>query len=149
MLYSEEKNIDYINMKLKRLATEDEIQVLNSLWKEMLPYRFLKSIYKKRFSNNIFSEKIFKKVKIKNHRIIVKPSSRTYESNDIIMHGDCLKTVAALGAKPDALGILTTQDEPEQLNDMAEYYNAAGVPITNVLYDTKNGEKERTSFVLV
>ena len=139
MLYNDEKNIDYINMKLKRLATEDEVQVLNSLWKEMLPYRYLKSFYKRRFSKNTFSEKIHKKVKVKGHTIIVKPSSRIYDNN-IIMNGDCLKNIASLGMKPNALSILSTQDKQEELNKIADYYNTAGVPVTNALFDTKEGE---------
>ena len=140
MLYNDEKNIDYINMKLKRLANEDEIQVLNSLWKEMLPYRYLKSFYKKRFSKNIFSEKIYKKVKIKNHTVVVKPSSFIYENDNVLMNGDCLKNVAALGMRPDSLSLLTTQDNQKELNKISEYYSIAGVPVTNALYDTKEGE---------
>ena len=139
MLYNDEKNIDYINMKLKRLATEDEIQVINSLWKEMLPYRYLKSFYKKRFSKNIFSEKIYKKVKIKNHTVVVKPSSRIYD-NSTTMYGDCLKNITTLGMRPNSLSILTTQDNMDELNKISEYYNIAGIPITNALFDTKEGE---------
>ena len=146
MLYNDEKNIDYINMNLKRNATEDEIQVLNSLWKEMLPYRYLKSFYKRRFSKNTFSEKIHKKVKVKNHTIIVKPSSRIYKDDGIVMNGDCLKNIVALGMKPNALSILSTQDNQSELNDIADYYNLAGVPVTNALFDTKEGESALQNF---
>ena len=141
MLYNEEKNIDFINMRLKRIATEDEIQVLNSLWKEMLPYRYLKSFYKKRFNKNIFSEKIFKKVKIKNQMVIVKPSSLFYGEDNIKMFGDCLKNVVSLGSMPNALSILTTQNDAKELEKLSDYYNIAGVPVTNALYDTKDIEQ--------
>ena len=62
MLYNEEKNIDYINMSLKRFATEDEINVINSLWKEVLPYRYIKGYYNKLSKKFFFTNRDFKKM---------------------------------------------------------------------------------------
>ena len=62
------------------------------------------------------------------------------------MAGDCLKNIVALGMKPNAINILTTQDNKDELNNISDYYNTAGVPVTNVLYDTKDGEMQLNDF---
>ena len=115
MLYNEEKNTDYINMNLKRLATEDEINTLNCFWKELLPYRYLNSFYKKLFKKDIFADKVYKRIKIKSHYITIKSSSITGEGNNKIYSGESLKSIATYGGEVNAVN-----SETSSLNSIRE-----------------------------
>ena len=130
MLYNEEKNVDYINMKLKRLATDDEVNTLNCFWKELLPYRYLNSFYKKLFKKELFSDKVYKRIKIKRHYLTVKSASIEGENEDKIYSGKSLKSIATDGVDVNAISILTSSKNKNDLNEIGYYYNSAGVPIT-------------------
>lgn len=132
MLYNEEKNIDYINMSLKRFATEDEINVINSLWKEVLPYRYIKGYYNKLSKKFFFTNRDFKKIKIKGHHFFIKSSSIIYEEDNIKeLNGDALKAVTILGATPNIIE-LSTANKSNIIQDFYEYGKATNANISGV-----------------
>ena len=66
------ENSDYINVNLKRIATNDELYLLDAFWKSIIPYRFLRRTNKKLFKKNVFGSKVIKKIKINKHYLFVK-----------------------------------------------------------------------------
>ena len=135
MLYNEDGNIDYINMFLKRIATEDELNVITSFWKEILPYRYFKSFYKKIPKKFFFSNADVKKVKICGHRLIVKSSSLCHrEKTSREIKGDILKTIASHGVRPAAVELSMNIDNKEVFEDIYNYSKESFVPITG--FDT-------------
>ena len=120
-------------MFLKRIATEDEINVVTSFWQEILPYRYFKGFYKKVKRKFFFSNLDIKKIKIKGHRLIVKSSSLYYDeekTNEI--KGDILKSVASYGANPAMVEVSTKKENENHLNNIYNYCKTSFVPVAGI-----------------
>lgn len=133
MFFDESKNIDYINMYLKRLASEDEINVVTDFWKGILPYRYFKGFYKKVSKKFFFTNSDIKKLKIKGHRLLVKSASLySDEKSTKEIKGDILKTVAALGLKPSSIEISTKYSNKLSTENIYNYAKKSFVPTTGI-----------------
>lgn len=125
---SYKENSDYINVNLKRAATEDEIQVLNHFWSTITPYRYLKNAskkIKKGFSNDMFFEKPLKTLKIKNRNVFI----NSYCADNNI--GDCVKKTLVNGIKPECLLLSAGTDDKSIIDKIGQYYYHCGIPVTN------------------
>ncbi len=126
---SYKENSDYININLKRTATEDELLVLNRFWNVILPYRYIKGggkKIKKLFSKDMFFDKNLEKVKIKKHFINIKSHSSIDNQN----FGVCFKKSLSTGAKPESEMISTVQNS--DCKEIGKYFHKCGTPVTAV-----------------
>ena len=124
---SYKENNDYININLKRAATEDEIQVLNKLWELNSSYRYFKGIkksYKKFPPKDILSEECPYSISVKGYELLVN-SCKIKEAENL-----CLGIQKSLkyGLTPDALLISAYEDNPEKFNVYGEYFHKCGIP---------------------
>ena len=137
---SYKENNDYININLKRQATEDELQLLNDFWSKILPYRFLKKSNKKFFKTNIFGEKELNKIFIKNNRFVVKASHADNEKSA----GSCAKKLLAKGIIPN--GVMIISSDKKHSEDFEKYFHISGIPVLGFKLKNTAGQKSFDAF---
>lgn len=134
---SYKENSDYININLKRQATEDELQLLNDFWNKIMPYRFFKKTNSRIFKTNIFGDKELNKIFIKNQRLVIKSCHTNNEKSA----GSCIKKVLSEGLIPD--GIMFNCSNMKNNENMGKYFHISGIPILGVKSENK---QEKNSF---
>ena len=135
---SYKENSDYININLKRTATEDELQVLNYFWNIILPNRYIKGINKKlckKYSKDLFFEKCLNHIKIKNRKIFIKSISN---SNNNAVLGVVKKSIVN-SVLPDGILISEENKNNDLLKEWGKYFYTCGIPVAG--FDINNSEK--------
>ena len=59
-----------------------------------------------------------------------------------------MKTIATYGDKADSINILTSLNDKNFLDELGVYYNSAGIPILNTVFDSDAGAKKTDVFCL-
>ena len=141
---SYKENNDYININLKRVATEDEIQVLNKFWNIITPKCYLKSVNSKirnLFSRDMFFEKPLNSLEIKGYEFIIN-SCRINEDENI---GNGLNKSLKFGVKPDGV-IISSKNNENDIKKIGEYFHCAGISSVCMEFKEKQSSYKNTIF---